>query len=872
MKLQTKNLNLFSKTTLRHWKREPKNTLLLITVLALGVGVFLSIRLANRAAVSGFTLFTDSIAGESDFIVRAPIGDLPVSILPEIRDALGPLPVGIHPIIETTAARTAKTEASLYRLVGVDLVSLNNAVYLEAKSDHSKTSPPSNQPFDVKLGDSRLVLIGETMAASEGLKVGDVLPLILDDRRIELEISAILPNNPLRASIPENLILFDLPGLQKLIGKPDKISRVELKIPPGEDRQRILAETKKRLSEIAETQFAIDTPSNRESSAEQMTAAFRLNLTILSTLALIVGVYLIFQALEASVVKRRPEIAILRSLGVESWRIQRAWLFESLIIGMIGSAFGILLGYGMAQLAVGSIAMTVNTLYFENTTTAARLDSGEALFAFLFGLGSSLVAGAIPAREAAATPPSQSLKSGVRSMGLPILRKPIIGVVFVVAAIALSQLPPIRGAGDLRIPLGGYLGALFWLLGLSILAGLLFPTVRKVLMGFSSKNAPLKYAASQFRNPGGRHRLTAAGLLVAVGMAAGMAILVASFEHTLTGWIKNLLKADLYVATAGTSNIGNENLIREDTWKVVAARPEVEGVDIIRRQFIRIDGKETWLAGSVYNQNSDRRLRLIWVEKPTDPNPENLNLDLPNKTIPVWISETFGRRFSVGMDDTIELPIPDFEVTGTVKGIYADYGNERGMVVVHRDRIVTWFGDESVNNVAVYLNQGTDPETARTAFKKEFPNLVIRTNEKLRNESLTIFHRTFSVTYALEAIAIFVAVAGLGMALAGLLIDRKSELTTLKEIGFTRRQIATATLWEGLGLGIVGTLGGLILSLALGHLLIFVVNRQSFGWTLDYQIPLMSLLSLGALTIATSGIVAFCVGWFGAKLRREQEG
>ena len=278
------------------------------------------------------------------------------------------------------------------------------------------------------------------------------------------------------------------------------------------------------------------------------------------------------------------------------------------------------------------------------------------------------------------------------------------------------------------------------------------------------------------------------------------------------------------------------------------------------------------MAGSVYNQNSDRRLRLIWVEKPTDPNPENLNLDLPNKTIPVWISETFGRRFSVGMDDTIELPIPDFEVTGTVKGIYADYGNERGMVVVHRDRIVTWLGDESVNNVAVYLNQGTDPETARTAFKKEFPNLVIRTNEKLRNESLTIFHRTFSVTYALEAIAIFVAVAGLGMALAGLLIDRKSELTTLKEIGFTRRQIATATLWEGLGLGIVGTLGGLILSLALGHLLIFVVNRQSFGWTLDYQIPLMSLLSLGALTIATSGIVAFCVGWFGAKLRREQEG
>ncbi len=863
---------LFSKTTLRHWRREPKNTLLLVTILALGVGVFLSIRLANKAAVSGFTMFTDSIAGESDFILRAPVGDLPTTLLPEIRDALDPLPVGIYPITETTAAKSAEPEAGLYRLVGVDLVSLNNAIYLDGTAEKADTSQPAGQPADLELGSPRKVLIGETMATAESLSVGSVLSVIVDDRAVELEVAGVLLNNPVRAEIPDNLILFDLRGLQKLIGEPDSISRIELKIPPGASHRDILLETQTRLSNIAASRFEVDTPGDRESSAEQMTAAFRLNLTILSTLALIVGVYLIFQALEASVVKRRPEIAILRSLGVEPWRIQRAWLFESLIIGIIGSALGILLGYGMAQLAVGSIALTVNTLYFENTTTAAKLDSSEALFAFLFGLGSSFVAGAIPAREAAATPPAQSLRTGVRSFGLPILRKPLVGGVFVVAAVVCSQLPPLQGEGELKIPLGGYVGAMLWLLGLSILAGLLFPLVRRILFAAARVNAPLKYAASQFRSPGGRHRLTAAGLLVAVGMAAGMAILVASFEHTLTGWIKQILKADLYVSTAGATNIANDNQISPEAWRAIQERPEVEGVDIIRRQFIRIDGKETWLGGAVYNQKSDRRLRLIWVDEPTASNPESLKEDRADGAIPIWISETFGRRFSVGMNDTIALPIPGFEVTGSVQGIYADYGNERGTVLVHRDRYVKWFNDETVSSVAVYLNPGVDPEKAKLEFEQQFPNLVVRTNERLRNESLAIFHRTFSVTYALEAIAIFVAVAGLGMALAGLLIDRKSELTTLKEIGFNRRQIATATLWEGLGLGIVGTLGGIILSLALGHLLIFVINRQSFGWTLDYRIPLVTLAGLGLLTVATAGMVAFSVGWFGAKLRREQEG
>jgi putative ABC transport system permease protein len=848
---------LFQKITLRHWRRQPKSTLLLVAILAIGVGVFLSVRLANKAAVAGFRLFTDSIAGESDFILRANVGDLPETLLPEIRKVLDPLPVGIFPILESTASMTAVSGAKAYRLVGVDLVSLNNAVYLEERSR-------SSEPLKMKLGDSRQVLVGE----SSLLKGGDVVPLIIDDRAAEVEVAVVLPDDPLRPDIPENLILFDLSGLQKLIGKEGRISRAELKIPPGADRAGMIVAVEERLLAAAAGRFVLDTPDDQQTSAEQMSAAFRLNLSILSTLALIVGVYLIFQALEASVVKRRSEIAILRSLGVEQWRIQRAWLIESVLIGVLGSGFGVVLGFGIAQLTVGSIAATVNTLYFENTTTAARLDFGEAMFAFLFGVGASAVAGLIPAREAASTHPAQTLRSGIRSPGLTILRKPWIGVGLVVLAIGLSLLPPIHGEGELRIPLAGYGSALSWLLGLSILAGLLFPLVRRVLAFFGGTNVSAKYAASQFRNPEGRHRLTAAGLLVAVGMAAGMAILVSSFEHTLTSWIQNLLKADLYVATAGTANISNENRILPDTWAAIEAHPDVEGVDLLRKMLVRIDGRETWLAGANYNQKSDRRLRLIWVTEPEDADAEHLKRPLAAGAIPVWVSETFARRFP---GETIVLPINGEDVLARVMGVYADYGNERGTVLVHRSWIVRWFNDRSVNSVAVYLKPGEDAEMIRGEFASQFPYLVTRSNRTLREESITIFHQTFSVTYALEAIAIFVAVAGLGMALAGLLIERRPELRTLREIGFSRRQIASATMWEGLGLGLVGTVGGVLLGLALGHLLIFVVNKQSFGWTLSYHVPVLLIGAIVLLTLLTAMLVAFCVGRYGSKLRAEQE-
>jgi len=864
---------LWSRFIWRHWRREPKLTLVLLAILALGVAVFLSIRLANKAAVSGFTLFTESISGESDLLVRPLSGSLGDGTLVEIRELLGPRPVGIFPVLEVTAADRDDPEGPLYQLLGTDLVALRNAVnYTEAgtvapPSEGGATSPDRDEEGRSALGRSDRGYISETLAAAKGLAPGDTLSLVVNGAVAELEIAGVLPDTPLGQPVPERLVLLDLPGLQTLAGREGWLSRVELRVAPGSRYASFLEETETLLREEADDRWTVETPQTRRDTVTTMSAAFRLNLAILSSLALLVGTYLILQAMEASVVKRRSEIAILRSLGVTPREIRLAWMTESLVLGVVGSALGILLGRLLAEGLVGAIARTVNTLYYQTTTSAISLGMGEALFSFAFGVVACVIAALIPAREASRTPPALTMRSGTQGGGLALLRNIPLGAGLVVVALACSQVPPVRTGAGVTIPLGGYAAALFFVLGASILLGLLFRPLALCLRGRGGD--PLRsYAASQFRRPEGRHRLTAAGLAVAIGMSAAMGILVSSFESTLTGWIRQMLKADLYVSGVGTSSIANVSILPEETWRAVAGREGVAGVDVLRRYDIVLDGRDTFLAGVAYQDDPERYLRLMWLDPPADDGPRAL-LPTDDSPVPTWVNESFTRHSGQRKGDVIELPTPEGPKRAIIAGVYADYATETGAVLVARELTSEWFGDDDVSQMSVYVEDGVDVERIRDEMRADFPALSVRTNERLREESLRIFHQTFSVTYALEAIAVIIAVTGLGLALAGLLLERVHELTTLKSLGATRKGIAAATAWEGFGLALTGLVSGFLLSLALGWVLIDVINPQCFGWTLDYAIPWWSLAALAVLTATVAAAVAWVVGFRNANLRSD---
>lgn len=867
---------LLRRFTWRHWKKHWRSTLMLIAILALGVGTFLSIRLANRAAASGFDLFAESVTGESDFVIRPRSGNrLPVSLLREVRRDLGELPVAIFPLIEVTVSEGGEGddfgEAAAWQVIGADLIALRNAVTLGAGNSPTGSGSSEDDEFELSLGSERQGFFSARLR-NEGYSLGDPVKLAIGDRISSVEIADWLEDDPLRPAVPRNLILMDLPGAQRLLGWEGEISRIELVVPEGEGASGFCSALRERLEAASrESNWAIEGDQERERSVGEMTRAFRMNLTILSTLALLVGTYLILQSLEAAVVRRRGEIAVLRSLGVDRKTIRLLWLSESLVIGAIGSGLGILLGWGIAQGTVGAIARTVNGLYYSTTTEAAALHGGEALAAFLFGVIASVVAGWLPAREASETPPAQVLRSGSRGPGVQWLKRPALGWLAILLALGAGFLPPFTTEGKTQVPIGGYLAALGWLLGLSILVGVLFLPFGRLLRAWFGGRTEASYAASQFRRPLGRHRLAVAGLVAAIGMAAGMGVLVHSFEKTLTQWIGQLLRADLYVAAAGATQAGSASVLAPATWRSLSEDPAVEGVDVIRRYPVQFEGRQIRLAGADYFRGPDRGLALRWIQEPRDPDPRGLGKVRAGGMVPGWVNEAFSRRFQVDRGDSIRVPSPQGLQSIVIEGVYADYSDEAGTVLLSREFTSAWFGDETVSNVAIYLRSADQLDPVEARWEKQFPGILVRQNSRLRAEALRVFHQTFAVTYALEAIGVFVAVAGLGLAMASLTMERRGELATLTSLGFTRRQVARASAIEGAALGSIGFLGGAVLSVILGAILIFVINRQSFGWTLDFRVPWTLILALGLLTVGTSALVSGLVGHRGARLRGEQE-
>ncbi len=866
---------LWTRFIWRHWRREPALTLMLVGILALGVAVFLAVRLANKAAVTGFGMFTESVSGESDFLLRPKAGLLDAAILRELRDLSGRAPLGIFPVLETSGVFADEVEGGLLRFVGTDLVALRNAANFAEKTSgggQAISFAPSEGPEGQAspLGVSRVVYVGEAFARARGVATGDEVEVIVNDVRAVLTLGGILPDDPNRASVPENLILIDLPGLQALAGRQGRLSRVELRIPPGATAGKVREEMAAHFAAFAsERGLILETPGERKSSVTQMSAAFRLNLTILSGLALLVGIYLIMQAMEAAVVKRRGEIAVLRSLGVTPQQIRRAWLVEGFILGLVGSLAGVVLGRLLAVGLVGAIGKTVNTIYYETTSSAVTLEIGELLFSLVFGVVASVLAGLVPARDAAMTPPAQAMRQGMQGGGLTLLRRWPIGLVFLLVAFGCAMLPPLRMASGTVVPLGGYLAAMMLVFAASILIGLLFRPAAAVL-GLGRGEAMRRYAASQLRRPEGRHRLTAAGLAVAIGMSAAMGILVASFETTLTSWISQLLKADLYVAAAGASSVTNENSLSPVTWKRILEVDGVAGADKLQRYTISLEGKDVFLGGADYNKDESRFLQLIWIDPPAEKGPGALS-GVGREIPPAWVSESFSRRFGYGKGDVLTLPVESGTEVVEVTGIYAEYGNETGTILVGREFTSRWFNDDRISQMAIYTEAGADPEIVLEAIEGQSAGLVARTNEKLRSESIRIFHQTFAVTYALEAIAVIIAVTGLGLALAGLLLERRNELATLRALGATRRGIALASMWEGLGLALVGLAGGYVLSFFLGWVLIHVINPQSFGWTLSYRVPWFSFAALAIITLATAALVSWSVGYRNANLKSDRE-
>jgi putative ABC transport system permease protein len=877
---------LFRRFTLRHWSGAWRSTALQVLILALGIAVFFSIRLANRAAVSSFENFTGLLHQTSDWQISALAGQLPDSTLGPLRTALGDLPVDIIPVLETTVAAPPQAAVEqigsrpMFDLVGLDLIAIQNPA--AAAGDTSDLFQPAEtktnddnqggQWFSDVLQKTNAVFISSAMAKLEHLQPADHFPVVIDDRVVDLEIAGIIPDLPSRPAAPDNLIIMDLPALQRLAHREGKLDRIEFTVPDGPLAATQRAALHDELMTLGKNRWQVLSQADRRAGAAMMTRAFRMNLNLLSMIGLLVGLYLIFQSLDGAVVRRREEIGILRSLGITEKIIRQSWLLEAAVLGLVGGVLGALLGWGGAQIAVRFVGRTVNALYYNTSVQSARLNGGEFMLALGIALGASLIAGWWPARQAAKTPPAQILSRSSENLERKTNWPSSIGQSsgFALAILAISfcliWLPPLRLAGALRIPLAGYVAAVGLIFGGGILCGKALQKLASLARAARQTSATARLAISHLAHSSSRHRLAAASVLCAVAMAAGMIILVASFETTMRSWIANTFQADLYVTSAGAEGASSQNGILPETWQAIARDPGIAEENVMQAAEIQINGVGTMLL-AVDVDFSRRHPNLTWRQPPKNDDffngarDENLGL----------ASESFCERFRVQRGDVITIPTPAGEKPITIAGVFSDYGNERGSLVISRRYFMAWFGEDPARSLTLIARPGFDVDQLQAKLAHDFPGLSILTNRHLRSEILRVFHQTFSVTYALELIGILVAVVGLGMTFSSILIDRRTELTTLRALGWRRDEMARATAIEGTILSICAVFAGIMVSVGLGWILIYVINKQSFGWTLQFQIPWLSLAALGFLVIVTGTVVAYLVGRWGSGLAADRE-
>ncbi len=874
---------LLRRLSLRHARLAPGQTALLVLILALGVAVFTAVRLANRAAVASFTHFTETLTGRSDWIVQASSGPLPESVLPELRAALADLAVQIYPVVESTAAEPPQPGSAgperfgrrTYTLLGIDLIATANLAAQQAAAQPFFRNRNDDSFFSL-FGPAPQLWVSPALASPPP----ESLKLVVGDRLVTLPIAGLIPRPAGGPVAPANLLVLDLPQLQHLVGREGHVDRVEFVLESGHALEERRAALGRRLEQLAlqvsgpgaqpsspAPRWLVSTPGTRRETIATMSEAFRLNLTVLSLIALLVGLYLVFQALDGAVVRRRAEVAILRSLGVEARLIRRAWLAEAALLGLAGVALGLLLGWAGAQFAVRAVSRTVNALYHATSVEAASLAWPEALISLAAGVLASVLAGWAPARVAAETPPAQVLMRGATgAAGGRWLRSRTLALGALCLGAALTRLPPLDLGGGTRFPLAGHLAAFCGILGGGVMAALAIPALSRVLRPLAARGAPWRVALGHLARPTGRHRLSAAALVCAIGMAAAMAILVASFETSVRNWIKSALQADLYLSSAGAQSATADSRLAPETWRALAAHPAVARASAFTAYPLMLDGKPTTLGGGDLAWQAGRG-GFLWIGTP--PPPEALD-PARNEGLAL-ASESFSGRFRIRAGDTVSVSTSSGPRSLRVAAIFADYGNERGSLLVDRVHTVRWFGDDQASSLALDLKPGAVAETVRAELLAAHPGVSILTNISLRAEVLRVFRQTFSITYALEAVGLAVAVAGLALSLASVLLDRRDELGTLRALGFRRREIAFASAVEGGGLALCATAAGIALSFVLGWLLIHVINKQSFGWTLVFAVPAGQLATLAVLVIGTGVVVSHAVGRWGAALPSDRE-
>jgi putative ABC transport system permease protein len=826
-------LFLFYRLMLRPLLQEPVRAILTILAVTLGVAVVLAIDLAGGAATGSFRASMETLAGDNDLEIVAS-GGVPETVVGTV--ATLPYLIRISPRIEDSAV-ISDTQQTI-PLIGLDLIAEGSSGSDNAISGSSLSevfAQPRNAIENLQKPDS--IWVGASLAK----KTGDVLRLLINDRVHEFTVRGTYPDSNGR----ESAIVMDLAAAQRALKRFGRVDRILLKVPESPS----LGEWQQRVRAALPVGVEIRTQGTGTSENRRMLAAFRWNLRLLSYIALIVGAFLIYNTISVSVVRRRPETGIVRALGASRNAVLAAFLGEATFFGLAGAALGLPLGRVMASGAVKLMSATVESLYVSSRPGAIELSAWSVVLAFTIGVGVAIVSAYSPAREASLVSPVEAMARGRREYITRVhkSRDLWLAMLLSILAASASRIPAMGGK-----PLFGYLAAVL----LVIASALAIPAFIDAIISHTSRwlgkilGVEALLASQSLSGSLRRTSVLVGALSTAIAMMTSVGIMVGSFRETVLIWMNDRLPADLYLRPAGAPAPDRHPTVSLDLADKISMLPGVAGVDRLRAYEISYDGMPATLASvDLSALRSDHRSNFF-SGRPTEQ-----VLSQVRDVDAVVVSEPFTYKHHVRTGDTITLALGTSRPSFRIADVYYDYGSERGSILMDRQTMLHYLPDPTPSNLAIYVAPNASVETVRQEVTQASAGyrVLLASNRDLRTEAIRIFDRTFAITYALEAVAVIVAVMGVAGALLALVIDRRREIGLLRFLGAAAGQVRKQILVEAGLLGLLANFAGLALGFALSLVLIYVINKQSFGWTIRFHWPVAVLL--GALSVVYAATV-----------------
>ncbi len=851
-------LRLFNWFILRRLRREPLRSLTTALGIALGVAVIVAIQLTNASSLAGFQTALTTVAGRTSLeIVSTALGidERRLTDLGWLRD-FG----AVSPVIEgDVVLREPGRQSERLRVLGIDILRDRPFRDYQLLDWAGQSSEPRPQEFLSLLVDPGAAILTARFAAPRGLTVGSALTVATGDRRMPLTIRGLLRDEGPARVLDGNFILMDIAGAQQLLERYGRIDRLDLRVPDTGDVNAARAAIAARLP----AGLSVRRPAQRGEQVEQMLAAFHLNLTALSYVALLVGLFLVYNTVSVAVLSRRAEIGTLRAIGVSRGGVRALFLAEAAALSCVGAVAGLIIGRLLADGTVALTATAVSAIYIATAAAPPSLEPWHLALAFGSAVPLSLLAAFVPAQEAAGVPPTAALRGADQLETRTALPRRLLWApaALLLAAAWFATRGPVGG-----LPLYGYASAVSVVFGVSFLVPVVLigavrvlrPAVRRLLrvedwLAVTNLSAAIP-----------RLSISVAALAVSLSMMIAIAVMIGSFRDTVNYWIGQTLQADLFISPAARQQPGVGETLSPDLLALVAATPGVAAIDRFRT--IEVPYRDTVVRVGGGDFDVVLTHGSLLFKAPDDPRTQMRGAIGQDAVV---VSEAFTLKHGHAVGDQVTIPTDRGTAAFRIAAVYYDYSSDRGVLMMDLGTFERHFDDRSINGITVYLRDGQDPDAARSRLLAAIGDrhqVFVNTNRMLRSEVLRIFDSTFAITYALELIAIIVAMLGVSGTLLTLVLERERELTLLRLIGTGRGQVRRMVVGEAVVIGAISQGIGLVVGLVLSLLLIYVINVQSFGWTIQFHLPVAFLVQSSILMVVATALAGLYPAYRAARL------